>query len=188
MAKIDIEKIAGYAEMSTEDKLKALEAFEFEDNAGELERLKNAVTKANADAAAWKRKHNDLLSEDEKKKQEQADQLADALKELEQLRTAKTVSEYTAKFVSQGYDEALAAETAKAMAAGDSAKVFANQQKFLDAYTKRMKAEILRNTPVPQGGTTSNMDYSKKIEEARASGDVAAEAYYTRLQAQANNH
>ena len=31
----------------------------------------------------------------------------------------------------------------------------------------------------------SEMDYAKKIEEARTNGDFAAVAYYTRLQAEA---
>lgn len=63
MAKIDTSKITGYAEMSAEDKLKALEAFEYEDNAAELEKQKAAVSKANSEAAEWKRKHNALLGE-----------------------------------------------------------------------------------------------------------------------------
>ena len=82
MAKIDTSKIDGYADMSAEDKLKALESFEYEDNAAELERQKNALSKANSEAAEWKRKHNALLSEDEKKKQEDADKLAQMEKEL----------------------------------------------------------------------------------------------------------
>ena len=45
MAKIDTSKITGYAEMSAEDKLKALEAFEYEDNAAELDKQKAAVSK-----------------------------------------------------------------------------------------------------------------------------------------------
>ena len=69
MAKIDTSKIAGYAEMTPEQKLAALEGFEYEDNLAELEKQKNAVSKANSEAAEWKRKHNALLSEDEKKKQ-----------------------------------------------------------------------------------------------------------------------
>ena len=76
MAKIDTSKITGYAEMSAEDKLKALEAFEYEDNAAELEKQKAAVSKANSEAAEWKRKHNALLGEDEKKKQEQEEKFA----------------------------------------------------------------------------------------------------------------
>lgn len=107
MAKIDTSKITGYAEMSAEDKLKALEAFEYEDNAAELEKQKAAVSKANSEAAEWKRKHNALLGEDEKKKQEQEEKFANMEKELSELREAKRVSEFKAKFIAQGYDEVL---------------------------------------------------------------------------------
>lgn len=101
MAKIDTSKITGYAEMSAEDKLKALEAFEYEDNAAELEKQKAAVSKANSEAAEWKRKHNALLGEDEKKKQEQEEKFANMEKELSELREAKRVSEFKAKFIAQ---------------------------------------------------------------------------------------
>ena len=64
------------------------------------------------------------------------------------------------------------------------ADIFANQQKFLDEYTKTVKAENLKGTPRPPAGSGSEgIDYAKKIEEAQTSGDMAAVAYYTRLQA-----
>lgn len=188
MAKIDTSKITGYAEMSAEDKLKALEAFEYEDNAAELEKQKAAVSKANSEAAEWKRKHNALLSEEDKKKQEQEDKFASMEKELSELREAKSASEYKAKLIGLGYAEDLATTTAKAMVAGDTMTVLANQQKFLDEYTKQVKADALKKTPKPTpgaGGGTGEMDYAKKIEEARTNGDFAAVAYYTRLQAEA---
>ena len=75
MAKIDITKIEGYAGMTPEQKIAALEAFEFEDNSSELERYKNALTKANSEAAEWKRKHNDKLSEEEQQKQASEEEL-----------------------------------------------------------------------------------------------------------------
>ena len=187
MAKIDTSKIEGYADMSAEDKLKALEAFEYDDNSSELERQKNALSKANSEAAEWKRKHNALLTEEEKKKQDDADKLAQMQKELDELRRGKTVSEYKAKFVAQGYDEILAEDTAKAMVDGDSAKVFANQGKFLEDYAKKIKADALKKTPKPSGGSgegNSIVDYGKKIEEAQKNGDFAAIAYYTRLKAE----
>lgn len=185
MAKIDTSKITGYAEMSAEDKLKALEAFEYEDNAAELEKQKAAVSKANSEAAEWKRKHNALLGEDEKKKQEQEEKFANMEKELSELRKDKTVSEFKAKLIAQGYDEALASDTAQAMADGDTAKVFANQGKFLEDYAKKVKADAMKKTPKPPAGDgSSDIDYSKKIEEAQQSGDMAAVAYYTRLKAQ----
>lgn len=191
MAKIDTSKIEGYANMTPEQKLAALEGFEYEDNSAELEQQKNALSKANSEAAEWKRKHNALLSEEEKKKQEDADKLAQMEQELADLRKGKTVSEYKAKFVAQGYDEALAEETAKALADGDSAKVFANQSKFLEEYAKKVKADAIKKTPKPGAGAGSGsgtedaVDYGKKIEEAQKNGDITAVAYYTRLKAQA---
>ena len=183
MAKIDTSKIEGYANMTPEQKLAALEGFEYEDNSAELEKQKNALSKANSEAAEWKRKHNALLSEEEKKKQEDADKLAQMEQELADLRKGKTVSEYKAKFVAQGYDEALAD--------GDSAKVFANQSKFLEEYAKKVKADAIKKTPKPGAGAGSGsgtedaVDYGKKIEEAQKNGDITAVAYYTRLKAQA---
>ena len=186
MPKIDTSKIEGYAEMTPEQKLAALEGYEYEDHSEELERQRAAVTKANGEAAEWKRKHTALLSEDEKKKQEDADKLASMEKELAELRKGKVVSDYRAKFVAQGYSEELADETAKALAEGDMTKVFANQQKFLTDYAKGVKAEALKGTPKPPaGGSSTGVDFAKKIEEAQKSGDLTAVAYYTRLQAQA---
>lgn len=184
--KIDITKIPGYDAMSEADKLKALLAFEYDDNATELEKLRNAVSKANSEAASWKKKHNELLTDDERSKQEQAEKLANMEKELTELREAKKVSEYKADFIAQGYDESLAEDSAKAMVAGDNAKVFANNKTFLENYTKKIKADAMKNTPKPNGGNGGNggEDFSKRIEAARANGDIAAVAYYTRLQAE----
>lgn len=187
MAKIDTSTINGYESMTTDEKIKALEEFEYNDNSTELERYKAAASKANSEAASWKKKHNELLSEDERKKQEQADSLAQMQSELEELRTSKKISEYKAKFVAQGYDEALAEDTAKAMAAGNSEKVFANNQKFLDDYAKRVKADALKKTPrpTPGQGEVDPQNYDEKIANAQKSGDITAAAYYTRLKAQA---
>ena len=67
--KIDTTKIAGYAEMSAEEKLKALEEYEIEtphDNGDEVTKLKNALSKANSDAAEWKRQFREKQTEQER--------------------------------------------------------------------------------------------------------------------------
>lgn len=186
MAKIDVTKIEGYAEMTTEEKLSALEVFEHEDSVLELERYKNSASKANSEAAGWKKKYNALLSEDEQQKNAKEEEMNNILGELETLRTEKTVSDHKAKFIALGYDEALANETAKAMVDGDTAKVFANQTKFLELRDKKIKADLLKETPKPPAGDGGNpkIDYQKKIVEANESGDVAMAAYYTRLASQ----
>lgn len=162
MAKIDVTRISGYETMTPEQKLAALEAFEYEDNAAELERLKNANSKANSEAAEWKRKHNALLNEDEQKKQEDAEKLASALKELEELRVEKKVSEYKAKYLAMGYDEKLASETAKALADGDMDKVFANVAKHQTELEKKIKADVLKGTPRPDGAGAGTETLTKE--------------------------
>lgn len=187
MAKIDTSTIDGYESMTAEQKVSALEAYSAPDPDYTGWVKKDLYDKAASEASSWKKKHNELLSEDERKKQEQADSLAQMQTELEELRTSKKISEYKAKFVAQGYDEALAEDTAKAMAAGNSEKVFANNQKFLDDYAKRVKADALKKTPrpTPGQGEVDPQNYDEKIANAQKSGDITAAAYYTRLKAQA---
>ena len=163
MAKIDLTKIEGYENMTPEEKLAVLEAFEYEDNASELERYKNAVSKANSEAADWKKKHNALLTADDKEKQERDEELANLRNEVKELREERAVTSYKAKFLSLGYDESLAEDTAKALAEGDMDKVFANQKKHNDTREKTIKAELLKNTPTPPAGEGSDTMTKDKL-------------------------
>ena len=166
MAKIDISKIEGYDKMTPEEKLAALEAFEYEDNSSEVERYKNAASKANSDAAEWKKKHNALLSEEEQKKQANEEELTALRAKVEAMEREKLVAGHKAEFLALGFDEALADATAKALAEGDTAKVFANQKKFLETHDKTLKADLLKDTPTPppgDGGETMTLEKLKKM-------------------------
>ena len=59
---MDTTKIAGYENMTAEEKIAALEAYEF-DTSGMVS--KATLDRATADAAEWKRKYNSTLSEAE---------------------------------------------------------------------------------------------------------------------------
>lgn len=177
--KIDTTKIDGYSEMNAEQKLAALEAFEYEDNSAEIERLKNANSKANSEAAEWKRKHNALLSEDEQKKAQDAETLASMKAELENLRKEKTISDYTARYIAVGYDKELAAQTANAFVSGDMDKVFANEEKHQNDLKNKIKAELMNGTPAPSGGSPVDKDKpdlavekAKEIVKARKGGET----------------
>lgn len=152
MPKIDTSKIEGYESMTAEQKLAALEAFEYNDNAEELEKQKAAVTKANKEAAESKRKLLEKQTDEEKRAQEEAEEKERIQKENAELREKVAVSENTTQLIALGYSPELAAETAKAMFDGDNAKVFANQKKFMEAQEKKMKADLLENTPKPPAG------------------------------------
>lgn len=157
MAKIDVSKIEGYDTMTPEQKLAALEAFEYEDNATELERYKNAVSKANSEAADWKKKHNALLTAEDKAKQDKDEELTSLKTEIEELKKEKAVSAYKSKFMGLGYDEALAEATAKALSEGDMETVFTNQKKFGDSQAKKIEADLLKGTSTPPAGKEKQM-------------------------------
>lgn len=102
------------------------------------------------------------------------------------LKRSFALSDKKAKLIAMGYDEKLADSTAVAMVDGDMDTVMANQAKFNESREKAIQAELMKKTPRPAAGSegTGGMDYAKKIEEAQASGNLTAVAYYTRLKAQ----
>lgn len=182
MPKIDVSLIEGYDTMTPEQKLAALEAYEYEDHADELERTKNALSKANSEAAESKRKLREKLTVDEQAAQQEAEEKEKLKKDNAALMEELSVTKNTAQLVALGYEAKLAAETAKAMFDGDTAKVFANQKKHQETMAHQIETDLLKKTPKPPAGAGgSGLDYQKKLEEARSSNDFAAVAYYTRL-------
>lgn len=119
------------------------------DNSAELERLKNALSKSNSEAAAYKKQLREKMAEDEQKKQ-QEQKVRDAMqKELDALRRESVVSKNKARLIALGYEETLADETAEAMADGKIEGFFANQKKHLKVLEKKIRAEVLKDTPRP---------------------------------------
>lgn len=160
---LDTSKIEGYAEMSAEEKVKALEALEIEDNAAELERYKNATTKANSEAAEYKRK---LKALEEKAKEGSSDtekQIADLKEQIETLNREKSISERTASFLKIGMNEEIAGKCSEAFTNGDSEAFFAAMGSFITEHDKAFKAELLKSTPRPgsEGGNAPEMTKEK---------------------------
>lgn len=154
--KIDVSRIEGYEQMSAEDKLKALEAYEFEapkaDNE-EVNKLKSALSKANSDAAEWKRQFREKQTEQERAEAERAEREKAVEDELRTLRRDKTVSGYVAQCLSLGYNKELALKAAEAMADNDAAAIMSCQQEFLEAKQKELEAAALGKQPTLTPGT-----------------------------------
>jgi hypothetical protein len=66
-----------------------------------------------------------------------------------------TISKNKARLIALGYDDALAGEVAEAMAEGDTEKVFAAQKKHLDSVEKKVREDVMKDTPRPTGGNGS---------------------------------
>ena len=188
---IDINAIDGYQEM-TADQLRAfIESFEYNDNSIELEKFKNAVSKANAEAKQWKDKYNAkseeakaLMSEEQQKQAALAEaaevdkaEREELLARIAELEKNNTLREYTMSFNALGMDEKLSSETAAALVDGDSVKMFANLKEFLKVHDKAFEADLISRTPKPDGGlriTPANknagIDIAKQLAGARTAG------------------
>lgn len=165
MAKIDVTQIEGYADMTVEEKLKALEAFDVPDPDYSGYVSKEQFDKTASELAAKKKELSEKLSEDERQKQEEQEQREELQKKYDTLLRESTVSKNKAKLLGLGYEEKLADETAEAMADGNLDKVFANQKKQLDAVEKRVRAEVLKETPKPTGDGDSKTMTLKQLRE-----------------------
>ena len=152
--KIDLTKIEGYETMSAEDKLKALEDYDF-DTKGFVK--KETFDKTASELAALKKKDRENLSEVERLQAEHEDSIKKMQEELQALRMEKQLGELKANYLSLGYDDKLANDTAKAFMDGDMAKVFDNQKKYQAEIEKKVKAELLKNTPDIKGGSGDKM-------------------------------
>lgn len=175
MATIDTNLIEGYADMTPDEKVAALEAYnhpDFDPKAnGWIEKSK--FDKVSSDLAA--------LKKTAKPSTDDAEKIATLEATVKTLTEDKQRSEHKAKFLSLGYDDALATSTADAMVKGDMETVFANQKSFLEKHDKDLTATAMKNTPTPPagGGNTEQADIQKKIQDAYARGDMAAAVAYT---------
>ena len=176
-----------YKEGMTEDEISAALETVGQGNEAEVNRLKAALSKANSEAADYKKQLRTKQTDDEAAAAAQKEEHDRLVQENADLKRSMALSERKAKLLAMGYDESLADETAADMVDGDMDKVMANQSKYLEVQKKNIQADAMRKTPRPAAGDDGNggsMDYAKKIAEAQASGDYTAAAYYTRLQAQ----
>ena len=149
--RIDTAKIENYESMSAEDKLKALEEYEFETPApketDEVTKLKNALSKANSDAAEWKRQFREKQTEAERAEAERKEHEAAVEDELRTLRRDKSVSGYVAQYLALGYTQELALKAAEATADNDAATIMSCQQEYIEAKTKELEAAALNKQP-----------------------------------------
>lgn len=161
--------IENYESMTTEEKLAALEAYE-PDMSGFV--AKSVADKHASEAADYKRRLREKMTEDEAKAAKEAEDKAAAearAKELEarvqELETEKTVGGYINAYLAMGYDEKMAKSSASALASGDMDTVFKNQKAFAENQEKTLRAELLKQTPSPaagsDGGGMNKKDFSK---------------------------
>lgn len=178
-----------YKEGMTEEEistaLQAAGAGQKKDDTDEITRLKAQLSKANSEAADYKKQLRGKQTADEAAAAEQKATMEKLTQENTDLKRSIALADKKTKLIAMGYDEKLADSTAIAMVDGDMDTVMKNQATFNESREKAIRAEQMKKTPRPAAGSEEGgTDYAKKIEEAQAGGDLTAVAYYTRLKAQ----
>lgn len=176
MAQIDVTQIAGFEEMTAEQKLDALMKLEVPEKVDLSGYVKKSVFDAKAaEASDLSKKLKGKMTEDEQKQAEIAEAAEAAAKEKEallarvaELEKNNTLREYTLGFSNLGFDEKLAAETANLFEEKDSVKFFANMKKFLENYEKAIEKKLMDKTPNPGGNAGNSGDEDPAIKKAKA--------------------
>lgn len=150
---------------SLQEQIKKLEA--------ENGKLRKANTNASADASKWKKQYQERLSEEDRKKEEQAEAEATLRQEVETLRKERNVANHKSELISIGFEDALATDVATALNDGDTGKVFDGLRKFITAHDKAIKESAFRNNPTLPGGNATKtvtkeqfakMGYKERLE------------------------
>ena len=135
----------------------------------EVEKLKAALSKANGEAAEYKRQLREKQSAAEREAAEREEQEKAMREELEALRKDKTVTDYTNKALEVGFDADTAAQAANAMADGDMNAVFDCLKAFVEATKTRLENEALNRQPGLSTGVppTKNTTVDSEMEQMR---------------------
>lgn len=169
MPTIDTSKIEGFEAMTAEEKLAAVLKVEVPD-AVDLSKYvaKDVFDKKASEAANLSKQLKDA------KPASEVQQLQDRIAEMEK---REKIAEYKSKYLEQGYDKELAAETAQAVFDGDMAKVFENGEKFKAALEQKIKEDLMNKTRKPDGTggdekkTDAAVERAKEIARASSGGE-----------------
>ncbi|MBR5873113.1 MAG: hypothetical protein IKY90_00080 [Oscillospiraceae bacterium] len=151
--------IENYENMTAEEKVAALEAYEF-DMSGYV--AKSVFDKKASEAAELSKQLKARMTEEEVTKAKEAEEREALLAKLKALETEKTLNTYVNSYLAMGYDEKLAKSTAQAMVDGDMETVFKNQKAHVEAEKKALRTELLKQTPPPS--STGNGDGAVTLE------------------------
>lgn len=181
------DKIEGYAEMTAEQKLAALEGLDIEEstnnNDSEIQKLKDALNKASSETAGYKKQLREKQTEQERLDAERKEKEAEKDALLEKLLREKNVSEYKASLLDAGFDSELADKSAGFLVDGDMKSFLGNLKTFSTGVKKSVEAELLKKTPDLNGtnagvSTTiskeqfDNMGYAERVALKQENPDL----------------
>ena len=168
--KIDPSKIEGFDNLSADEKVAALLNQEIEveqTEPADVTRLKTSLSKANSEAAEYKRLLREKQTEAERAEAERAEKDREREELLKSLLEEKRVSTYKAQLMAAGVDADTADLMAKSLPEGVADEYFLATKSFLDNQRQKLLTESINKQPGLSVGTPPTAAQAEREEENR---------------------
>lgn len=166
--KIDPSKIEGFDNLSADEKVAALLNQEIEveqTEPADVTRLKTSLSKANSEAAEYKRLLREKQTEAERAEAERAEKDREREELLKSLLEEKRVSTYKSQLMAAGVDQDTADLMAKSLPEGVSDEYFLATKSFLDNQRQKLLTESINKQPGLSVGTPPTAAQAEREEE-----------------------
>jgi hypothetical protein len=154
--KIDPSRIEGFDNLSADEKVAALLNQEIEveqTEPADVTKLKTSLSKANSEAAEYKRQLREKQSEAERAEAERAEKEQMMQEKLAAYETRERIASYKAQLMTAGIDPNTADLMAKSLPEGVTDEYFAATKAFLEAQKQALLSESLNKQPGLSVGT-----------------------------------
>ncbi|MCI9092653.1 MAG: hypothetical protein HFF36_02545 [Coprobacillus sp.] len=147
---LDVRSLNGFRQdMTVEELVELLASDELTVSRDEYERVVKKCDSHAKEAGEYRKQLNSFKSEEELTKQQNEEALHASQERIAELEKQLSIIENEKRFVSMGYDEALAHKSAIALADGDMKSLFKYQATFNESIEKKYKEQQLKDTPLP---------------------------------------
>lgn len=121
-----------------------------------LDKQKKATDNASSEAAEWKKKYRDTLSDAERQAIEKQESEKALQEQLAQYKQKEQISNYKSKLLEVGYSVEIADIMSKELPSGMPDSFFANQKTFIEQQKAQAIADNIKNQPSLTAGTKPN--------------------------------
>ena len=165
---IDPSKIEGFDNLSADEKVAALLNQEIEveqTEPADVTKLKTSLSKANSEAAEYKRLLREKQTEAERAEADRAEREKALQDELASYRDRERISTYKANLMGAGIDEPTADLMAKSLPEGVADEYFLATKSFLDNQRQKLLTESINKQPGLSVGTPPTAAQAEREEE-----------------------
>lgn len=146
---------------------KAQEAPKPQEENAEVLKLKAALSKANAEAADWKRQLREKQSEQERAEAERAEAAKKLQDELAEYRKRERIASYKSKLMEAGVTADMADTMANSLPEGVGDEFFAMTKQYVEKQKQDIRAEALNAQPQLSVGTPPTAQSAIEAENAK---------------------